>query len=109
MARKGLLISYWTGSDIGRVVAFTLASHGAHTLICADIDLKAAQETAKMSQSYKAKNVTGYKVHALHVDVKDESSVGQMINKAKTLFGRIDYFVNTVEHSVGLSHSRISS
>ena len=95
MARKGLLISYWTGSGIGREVALTLASRGAHTIICADINLEAAKQTAEMSQSHKAGNVTDYKVHALHVDVRDESSVGRMVDEAKSLFARIDYFVNT--------------
>ena len=95
MARKALLISYWTGSGIGREVALTLASRGAHTVVCADINLEAAKQTAEKSQSCKAGNVTDYKVHALHVDVRDESSVGQMVDEAKSLFGRIDYFVNT--------------
>ena len=95
MARKALLISYWTGSGIGREVALTLASRGAHTIICADINLEAAKQTAEMSQSRKAGNVTDYKVHFLHVDVRDESSVERMVDEAKSLFGRIDYFVNT--------------
>lgn len=89
------LITYLTGSGIGREVAFTLASRGAHTVVCADINMEAAKQTAKMSQSRKANHLTDYKVHALQVDVRDEDSVQQMVNQAKSLFGRIDYFVNT--------------
>lgn len=89
-ARKGLLICCWTGSGIGREVALTLASRGARTVICADINLEAAKQTAEKSKSCKAGHVTDYKVHALHVDVRDESSVGQMVDEADSLFGRID-------------------
>ena len=72
-----------------------LASRGAHTVICADINLEAAKKTAEKSQTCKAGHVMDYKAHALHVDVRDESSVEQMFEEAKSLFGRIDYFVNT--------------
>ena len=112
MVRKVLLISYWTGSGIGREVALTLASRGAHTLVCADINLEAAKQTAEKSQSCKAGNITDYKVHALHVDVRDESSVGQMVDEVISLFGRIDYFVNTagVSSSIALiSHTSESA
>ena len=73
----------------------TLASRGAHTVICADINLEAAQQTAALSQSRKAGHLTDYKSHALHVDVRDEDSVQQMVDEAQSVFGRIDYFVNT--------------
>ena len=73
----------------------TLASRGANTLVCADINLEAAQCTAEISQSRKPAHSTSYKVHALQVDVRDEKSVQQMLDETKALFGRIDYFVNT--------------
>ena len=57
--------------------------------------MEAAKQTAEMTQSRKASHPTDYKVHALHVDVRDEDGVQQMVNEAKSLFGRIDYFVNT--------------
>ena len=72
-----------------------MASRGAHTIICADINLEAAKQTAEQSLSCKAGHVIDYKVHALYVDVRDESSVEQMIDETKFSFGRIDYFVNT--------------
>ena len=92
---QDILISYLTGSGIGREVALTLASRGAHALICADINLEAAQQTAEMSHTRKAEHLTDYRAYALHVDVRDEDGVQQMVSKAKSLFGRIDYFVNT--------------
>lgn len=65
--------------------------------------MEAARQTAEMSRSRKAEHLTDYKAHALHVDVKEESSVQEMINKAKTLFGRIDYFVNTAGVSLNMA------
>ena len=95
LKENSTLISYLIGSGIGREVALTLAAHGAHTIICSDIDIEAAKQTAEMSQHRKASHLTEYKVHALHVDVRDEDSVQQMVNVVKWLFDRIDYFVNT--------------
>ena len=95
LTENNIFIYYVTGSGIGREVALTLASRGANTVVCADINLEAAQQTAEMSQSRKAGHLSDYKVHALYVDVRDEKSVQQMVNEAKSLFGRIDYFVNT--------------
>lgn len=92
---QDILIYYLTGSGIGREVALTLASRGAHALICADINLEAAKQTAEMSHTRLAEHLKDYRVHALHVDVRHEDGVQQMVNKAKSLFGRIDYFVNT--------------
>ena len=77
----------------------TLASRGANPLVCADINLEAAKQTANMSQSRKAPHVTDYKVHALQVDVRDEKGVQQMVDETKSLFGRMDYFVNTADVS----------
>lgn len=92
------------GSGIGREVALTLASHGATALICADIKLETAEKTAEMSKFGKDPRAAGFKAQALQVDVKDEKSVQQMVEDAKSLFGRIDYFVNTA----GVSTRRAS-
>ena len=93
--RKDFLISYCLGSGIGREFALTLASREAQTIICADTNLEAAKQTAEKSQSCKAGHVMNYRVHALHVGVRDERSVGQMVDDVRSYFGRIDYFVNT--------------
>ena len=103
---KNTLIADLTGSGIGREVALTLVSRGARALICGDINLEAAQETADMSCSRKAEHLTDYRAHAFHVDVTNENSVQQMANEANSLFGRIDYFVNTAGVSSGLTADR---
>ena len=64
--------------------------------------MEAAKQTAEMSQSRKAGHLTNYKVHALHVDVRDEDGVQQMVDEATSLFGRIDYFVNTAGVSLNI-------
>ncbi|KAM0805632.1 hypothetical protein BDR22DRAFT_817057 [Usnea florida] len=92
---NGLLISGLTDSGIGREVSLALASRGAHALICADINLKAAFKTDEMSHSRNADHLPDYRVHALHADVTDENSVQRMAIQAQLLFGRIDYFVDT--------------
>ena len=43
-----MFISDLTGSGIGREVVLTLASPGAHALICADINMEGAKQTAEM-------------------------------------------------------------
>ena len=93
------------GSGIGREIALTLASHGASALICADIDFETAEKTAEMSKFGKEARAAGFKAQALQDDVKDEKSVLQMVEDAKSLFDRIDYFVNTA----GVSTSTASN
>ena len=95
-----MLTCHPIGSGIGREVALTLASRGARALICADINMRAAQETAHISHSRKAAHVTKFAVSILQVDVRDEKSVQYMFDETNRLFGRIDYFVNTA--GVGL-------
>lgn len=81
--------------------------------ILADCSLEAAKQTANMSQSRKALHVTDYEVHALQVDVRDEKGVQQMVDETESVFGRIDYFVNTAGVSpntawiVGLEMSQL--
>ena len=58
-------------------------------------NVEAARQTAGMSLFRKAGHLTEFRVVAMHVDVTDENRVQQMATKAKSLFGRIDYFVNT--------------
>ncbi|KAL8823889.1 MAG: hypothetical protein Q9191_005467 [Dirinaria sp. TL-2023a] len=95
MDLDGVALVAGAGSGIGREVALTLASHGATALICADIKFETAEQTAEMSKSGQGPRAAGFKAQALQVDVKDEKSVQQMVQDAHSLFGRIDYFVNT--------------
>ena len=70
-----MLISGLTGSGIGREIALTLASREARTLICVDINVEAARQTAEMSLSHKAGHLTQLRVVAMHVDVTDKTRV----------------------------------
>lgn len=65
--------------------------------------MEAARQTAEMSHFRKAEHLTDYKAHTLHVDVREEGSVQEMVNKAKSLFRRIDYFVNTAGVSLNMA------
>ena len=90
-----MLTSYVIGSGIGREIALTFAPRGANTLVCTDINLEAARETAEISQTRKAESCEGFEAHALKLDTRDEASVQHMVDKTTSLFGRIDYFVST--------------
>lgn len=81
------------GSGIGREVALTLASRGASVLICADINIEAAQQTAEIGQSRKA--VADFHATAIQVDVRQERDVERLLAEAKARFGRVDVCVNT--------------
>lgn len=62
--------------------------------------MEAAQQTAEMSSSRKAAHLMDDEVHAIQVDVRDEKRVQRMVDRTKSLFGCIDYFVSTA--GVGL-------
>ena len=83
------------GGGIGREVALTLASRGVNALFCADISLESAKQTAETSEFSTRVQVSNFAAQALQVDVTDEESVQQMIDKVKSISGRVDYFVNT--------------
>jgi NAD(P)-dependent dehydrogenase (short-subunit alcohol dehydrogenase family) len=70
-------------------------------LICADIELENAKETAnqarQIGQDHSLKEAT-----AFLVDVRQEADVQGLFEKAKAQAGRIDICVNTA----GVSHRR---
>ncbi len=71
-----------SASGIGRAIATRLHNDGAKVVI-ADINLEAAQKTAKELDAL-----------ALQVDVTDSKSVDNMIAEAKKEYGSIDILVN---------------
>ncbi len=60
------------GSGIGEAVAYGIAAHGAHT-ICSDLNLEAAEKTAKTIQS------TGGSAEAVKIDISDGDAVRTLI------------------------------
>jgi NAD(P)-dependent dehydrogenase (short-subunit alcohol dehydrogenase family) len=78
-----------SGSPIGygRAIATTLAAEGCD-LLCADLDLDWAAETAVMIEAL------GRRALAIKVDVSDRASVEAMVKAAIEQFGRIDILVN---------------
>lgn len=78
-----------SGSPIGygRAIALTLAEEGC-AVVCADIDLDWAEETAGMVEDL------GRPALAVTADVRDRASVDAMVQAASERFGRIDVLVN---------------
>jgi NAD(P)-dependent dehydrogenase (short-subunit alcohol dehydrogenase family) len=78
-----------SGSPIGfgRAIATTLAREGCD-VVCADINMAWAEETAGMVESL------GRRGMATQVDVSDRASVDAMVQAAIERFGRIDILVN---------------
>ncbi|MGB4767055.1 MAG: SDR family NAD(P)-dependent oxidoreductase [Rugosibacter sp.] len=75
------------GVGLGRVFARALATVGAK-VVCADIDLVIAQETAQQITA------AGGEALALRVDVSDEASVAKMVADTSAHFGTLDILIN---------------
>jgi len=73
-------------SGIGRATAQALAARGASVVI-ADVDDGGARATADAIGA-------GERVAVVHVDVRDEASVGEMVATAVERFGRLDCACN---------------
>jgi len=74
-------------SNIGRMIALTLAAEGAN-LVIADIDEEGAQLVAKECEA------KGIKALSVMTNVTDRASVEAMVKKAADTFQRIDILVN---------------
>lgn len=88
------------GHGIGRVYCVGMAKAGA-SVVAADIDLKAAQETVKQVEKAGGKGL------AVHVDVADEQSAIQMAEAAFKAFGQIDFLVNNAAIFATIPMSRV--
>jgi rhamnulose-1-phosphate aldolase/alcohol dehydrogenase len=101
LARRVVLV-IGAGSGIGRCAANRLASEGAH-VVCADINIEAAQETAnQLTDTYGlGVGVAGTGLSncgptiALEVDVTDRDSIRRVVRDALLAYGGIDHVVVT--------------
>ncbi|KAL1971041.1 hypothetical protein VTN77DRAFT_2875 [Rasamsonia byssochlamydoides] len=93
MEIDGVALVIGAGSGIGREVALTLASRGASVLICADLNVEGAKQTAETCQSRA--QTADFHATAIQVDVRQERDVKKLMSEAKSRFGRIDVCVNT--------------
>jgi NAD(P)-dependent dehydrogenase (short-subunit alcohol dehydrogenase family) len=86
LAGKAAIIS-GAGSGIGRAIATAFASAGA-AVVCIDINLGAAEETAQMIAN------AGGRALARHCDVSRESDTRAAAEAAQSAFGAIHVLVN---------------
>lgn len=86
------------GSGLGKACALAYAKEGVAGLVCADIELSAAEVVAQ--EARRTAVHTKFRAIALYVDVTQEASVDQAIQTIMQHFGRMDYAVNCA----GVSH-----
>lgn len=76
-----------SGNGIGRETALIFAMEGAKVVVC-DFDKVAGEETLKLIRS------AGGEAIFIQVDVADQDSVNQLIEKTVEAFKRIDILIN---------------
>ena len=81
-----------------------MAECGAPTLICADISLKSAEETALLAEDQQYKLGMGLETVVVPVDVRSEHSVTVMVKRTFRDVGRFDVVVYAAKVRVSISH-----
>lgn len=80
-------------AGIGKETAFAFAEAGVKGVAFADLNEQGAQDAAAESKKYATD--AEYQSLVIKVDVADEASVQQMVDKVVKEFGCIDYAVNS--------------
>ncbi len=75
------------GSGLGRSLCLLMCNYGS-TVVCADIDIRLADETAAMAGEMKGNII------AEHLDVSDNEMFTGLIDRVVTRYGRIDIIIN---------------
>ncbi|KAI3204644.1 hypothetical protein CBS147311_3824 [Penicillium roqueforti] len=99
---NGVAVVTGAGSGIGKAVALAYAAEGAGGVVIADLNLEAALQTARESESIATSPT--YRALPVAVDVTDEKSVDRMVTAAVQAFDRIDYSVNSA--GIGVKHHK---
>ncbi|GAB7356259.1 hypothetical protein MBLNU459_g7070t1 [Dothideomycetes sp. NU459] len=86
----GVALITGAASGIGRAAALQYAKEGCLRIAIADMNTASLDSTQKAIEAYP--NV---KVKAIAVDVRQQSSVEDMVREVVDAFGRIDYCVNS--------------
>jgi 3-oxoacyl-[acyl-carrier protein] reductase len=73
---------------IGRAIALAYAKNGVSVAFSYVNDKSAAEETSAMIDSHCVKSL------AVHADVREESSIKEMVSRSIEAFGQIDILVN---------------
>lgn len=93
-SRQARAVVTGAGSGIGRSFSLELAYRGG-TVVCADINLDAAQETVALITNM------GGRAHAVHCDVTQASSVKALAEEAERLLGPVTLVVNNAGVGLG--------
>ncbi|MFX4508886.1 SDR family NAD(P)-dependent oxidoreductase, partial [Acinetobacter baumannii] len=88
-SQKAYAVVTGAGSGIGRSFAIELAKRGG-SVVCADINLEAAEETVTLLEQQ------GAKAFAMRCDVGDAEQVNHLAETAEILFGHPVTLVGTV-------------
>ncbi|KAI1087990.1 short-chain dehydrogenase/reductase SDR [Rostrohypoxylon terebratum] len=100
METKGVVVVTGAGSGIGRAAAERLTSLGADVLVCADLNVEAAKDTAAMCSNIERSDNSKCSASAHAIDVRDEASIDSFIAQVAERHGRIDVLVNTAGTAV---------
>ncbi|KAK0441254.1 uncharacterized protein EV420DRAFT_1580489 [Desarmillaria tabescens] len=89
---NGVALVVGAGSGMGRATALAFAEAGVRGLVFADIRDKAAAEVAEEAKALASNSQ--FETFVIQVDMGDEESVKNLMQKSVERFGRVDYCAN---------------